>query len=412
MLFDTINIFINTLINFIWKFKDIFIFYLAIIIFFYIKRKKLDFQAKIIVLYRMKFGLKFIEKFATKFRKLIILWGYIGTGIGFIGILIISYLMIKIVIQLIIQPSTSAQVSLVLPGMNIPGLGVLPFWYWILAIFMIALVHEFSHGIVARAHKIEVKNTGLVLLGPIIGAFVEPNENKLNKAKDIQKYSVLAAGSFSNILLAILAFLLLIFVFVPIQANMAHIDGWTFQEYVNESLPFSQTEIMPGTIITGINNVNTISFQNFSKELNKYQAEDDVIIRTKNGSYPITFASNPDNESKPYMGIMMIQNNFVLNEPYQKNFGKSIFNILDWFTGLNSGKKGFLEWLFILSLGIGLFNLLPLPIVDGGRMMQVLLHRIKGKEKGERWYIKIGLFFLLILLISLFFPLIVKWLGI
>ena len=93
--------------------------------------------------------------------------------------------------------------------MNVPGLGILPFWYWLIAIFVIAVVHEFSHGIVARAHNIPVKHTGLAFFGPIIGAFVEPDEKKLRAGKDITQYSVYAAGAFSNVILALLALLLL-----------------------------------------------------------------------------------------------------------------------------------------------------------------------------------------------------------
>ena len=63
-----------------------------------------------------------------------------------------------------------------------------------------------------------------------------------------------------------------------------------------------------------------------------------------------------------------------------------------------------MRWLFILSIGIGLFNLLPLPIVDGGKMIQLALHRIKGKDKGEKRYVQISLFFLFVLVFTLIFP--------
>jgi len=59
-----------------------------------------------------------------------------------------------------------------------------------------------------------------------------------------------------------------------------------------------------------------------------------------------------------------------------------------------------------------LFNLLPLPIVDGGRMLQITLHRIKGKEKGERRYKQITMFFLLILVLNLVYPWLRGLLGI
>ena len=393
------------IVTFILKFKYIILFYLAIIIFFYIKRKQLDFQAKIIVLYRMKFGLRFIKKFVNKFREPTILLGYIGVGAGYVGLIFISYILVKNLVDLVIKPSAVSGVSLVLPGVNVPGLGVLPFWYWILAIFMIALIHEFAHGIVARAHKIEVKNTGIVLLGPIIGAFVEPNENKLRKQSDIAQYSVLAAGSFSNILLAIVAILLLNFLFMPLQQTMVEPTGFTFDAYVNEEYPFAKAGILPGTLITGIDSSTTFKFEEFSEKLFCTNPGDKISVNTPQKKYPLVLAESPDNPGKSFLGIQEIHNEFELKEKFKTPAWEATYYSLDWITG-------FLKWLFILSLGIGLFNLLPLPIVDGGRMMQVFLHKLRGEENGEKWYRKIGMFFLLVLLLNLFYPMIRGWLGI
>ena len=266
-------------------------------------------------------------------------------------------------------------------------------------------MHEFGHGIVARAHKIDVKNTGLVLLGPIIGAFVEPNEKKLRKQSDIAQYSVLAAGSFSNILLALVALLLLNFCFMPLQEAMVEPTGFTFDSYVNEDLPFAQAGIMPGTLINGIDGSNTYKFEEFSEKLFCTAPGDKVSVSTPEKSYPLMLAENPDEPGRSFMGIQEIHNEFEIKEKYQTPVWEGIYYSLDWLTG-------FLRWLFILSLGIGLFNLLPLPIVDGGRMMQVFLHKLRGRESGEKWYRKIGMFFLLVLLLNLFYPLIRGWLGI
>ena len=353
----------------------------------------------------MKFGLKFIDKFVKKFREPTILLGYIGVGAGYVGLIFISYILIKNLVDLILEPAAVSGVSLVLPGINVPGLGVLPFWYWIIAIFMIALIHEFAHGIVARAHKIEVKNTGIVLLGPIIGAFVEPNEEKLRKQGDIAQYSVLAAGSFANILLAIFAILLLNFLFMPLQQTMVEPTGFTFDAYVNEEYPFAKAGILPGTLITGIDGSQTYRFEEFSEKLFCTNPGDKVSVNTLEKNYPLTLADSPDNPGKSFLGIQEIHNEFEIKEKYQTPVWEATYYTLDWITG-------FLRWLFILSLGIGLFNLLPLPIVDGGRMMQVFLHKLRGREKGENWYRKIGLFFLLVLLLNLFYPLIRGWLGV
>ena len=151
-------------IAFIVRFKYIILFYLGIIVLLWIKRKKLDIQAKVIVLYRMKWGLKWMDKYASKLREWIILGGYVGVGAGYVGLIFISYILIKNLIDIIVNPATTPGVSVVLPGINVPGLGVLPFWYWIIAIFCIAIVHEFSHGIYMVLHKIKIKSTGFAFL--------------------------------------------------------------------------------------------------------------------------------------------------------------------------------------------------------------------------------------------------------
>src|SRR3989338_8373796 len=203
-------------LSFLFRFKYIIIFYLVIVIFLIWKRKQIQTQAKIIFLYRMKWGLRWMDKYSEKHREWVILLGYIGVGVGFIGMVVMGYFLIKNLYDLFTIPAVTSGVSLVLPGINVPGLGILPFWHWLIAIFFIAIIHEFSHGIVARAHNVEVKNTGIVFFGPIIGAFVEPNEKKMAKENDIIQYSILAAGSFSNIMLGLLALFLLGFVAMPL----------------------------------------------------------------------------------------------------------------------------------------------------------------------------------------------------
>ena len=388
-------------LTFLIKYKFIVIFYLVVIALIIANRKRIETQAKIIFLFRMKWGLKWMDKYAKKFREWIVLLGYIGTGIGFIGMIFITFTLLKNLYDLIVNPAAQSGVSLVLPGINVPGLGILPFWHWLIAIFIIAIVHEFAHGVVARAHNIKVKNTGIVLFGPIIGAFVEPDEEGLRKQPDIKQYSVLAAGAFANIILALIAVLLLMAVFNPIQQAMVEPTGFTFDAYVSDDLPFAQAEIAPGTLITGINDIDSQEFNSFAIELNRFKPGDEITVHLGEESKQITLEENPENAQQPYLGIQSIHNEFELKPEYSEGLYSKGYYALDWTTS-------FLRWLFLLSLGIGLFNLLPLPIVDGGRMAQVFLHKLRGAEKGERSYRKISLFLLLILLLNLFFPLISK----
>ncbi len=383
---------------FLLQYKAIILFYLLVIAFLVVKRKQLVVQLKFIFLYRTKFGLRWMDSFAKKHRELVVLFGYIGTGVGFLGMFAIIGVMLKTGWMLLSNPSAPSGVSPVLPGINVPGLGVLPFWFWLIALFFIALIHEFSHGIVARAHNIEVKNTGFAFFGPVIGAFVEPNDVKMKKQKDIVQYSVLAAGSFSNILLSLLALVLLMFVTGPIQESMMVSDGFTFDSYVNESLPFAQAGILPGTVITAVNGQKVSRFEDFGGELSCMKPGDSLLVGTKDKDYSVVLAANPDAPTKGFLGISLIRNEVHVKEEYVGTVWSSVYTVL---SGLNS----FLRWLFVLSLGIGLFNLLPLPLVDGGQMLQLFFHNLRGPENGERWYRRVSLFLLVLLLAALIVPL-------
>ena len=391
----------EAILSFVVMYKYILIFYLFVILFIVLHRKKIDVQGKIIFLYRTKLGISWMDKYSTKYREWVILLGYIGIGVGFIGMAFISFFLLKNIYDLIMVPQAQSGVSLVLPGVNVPGLGILPFWHWLVAIFVIAVVHEFSHGIVARAHKVEVKNTGVVFFGPIIGAFVEPNEKKMEKEKDTVQYSILAAGAFSNIILAMMAFLLLTFVLNPIEGKMTETTGFTFESYYNMSYPFAVAGIATGTVITGIDGKQTKNFQEFSEGLVNKKPRDSVVVEAGGKAYTLTLATNPEQPEKGFLGIKDIKNKVVQTQAFESGIGSVAYYVVEI-------SASFSRWLFLLSFGIGLFNLLPLPIVDGGRMMQTFMHKLKGAEDGEKRYRQIGMFFLMLLVASLILPYLLK----
>ncbi len=407
------------MLTLIINYWPIIAFYAILILILIWKRKHWAWESKVLILYRTKWGLKFIEKISQRYREWIKLLGYIGIGAGYVGLVGISYILIKNLIDLLVKPKAISGMSLVLPGVNVPGMGVLPFWYWLVAIFIIAIVHEFSHGIVARAHGLPLKSTGFVFLGPIIGAFVEPDEKKMEKSSDVAQYSVLAAGSFSNILLALLAALLLSLALMPAYNYMTEPGGVSFAKYFGSDFPAAKAGIPEGSVMMGVNGQalkeygdfekamrssrpgETISLTVKEKKAGEFQATNGEQGEGKEKEYLLVLAANPDDASLPFLGITEIKNEREVKEQFNTSAGKILYGTLSWFMGL-------FKWLFLLSLGIGLFNLLPLPIVDGGKMLQLTMHKVSGREKGERRFRKIALFFLALLLFSLFFPLLKK----
>jgi len=60
---------------------------------------------------------------------------------------LICGLLIKGLYELIFVPTAPPTLSLVIPGVQIPGSPIfVPFWYGIIALFTVILVHEFGHG--------------------------------------------------------------------------------------------------------------------------------------------------------------------------------------------------------------------------------------------------------------------------
>lgn len=87
------------------------------------------------------------------------------------------------------------QAYVLIPGLN-PYLPILFGW---IGLVVGILVHEGAHGVIARHLKFKIESSGLLLFLAIpIGAFVNVDEDQLNKAKAKDSIKVLAAGSGAN----------------------------------------------------------------------------------------------------------------------------------------------------------------------------------------------------------------------
>lgn len=109
------------------------------------------------------------------------------------------------------QSAPSPRLLIGLPGLN----PIIPIGYGVIALAVAMIVHELSHGILARVEKIKVKALGLIFLIVPIGAFVEPDEEELEKVSRKKRSHVFAAGPMSNIILCVICLLILAFVLAP-----------------------------------------------------------------------------------------------------------------------------------------------------------------------------------------------------
>lgn len=65
-----------------------------------------------------------------------------------------------------------------------------------------------------------------------------------------------------------------------------------------------------------------------------------------------------------------------------------------------------MNWAILLSANLGVMNLLPLPALDGGRLVFIIIELVRGKpidKEKEGWVHAIGIILLLILMVFVFF---------
>ena len=395
----------SSVLSFITDNKWIILFYLIIILVIYVNRKKFQFEAKFIAMFRAKWGIPLMDRIGKKHSEFIKLLGYIGIGVGFIGMLIILCFMVKGVYDAILIPSAPATFSLVIPGVRIPGNPVsVPFWYGIIALFIVVAIHEFCHGVVARAHNLKVQNTGIVFFGPIIGAFVEPDEKELVKRDDLTQLSLFAAGPFSNVILAVLVYLLISLVFAPIELSMVQFDGVRFSE-IQKGFPAEVAGVQPGVTYSIVNGQHITGVQDFANAINCVKPGEGVTLATANESHLVITTESPTIKGQGYLGVVGIESSYDLKS--HDWWYVDIFQVLQIFSNpfaQDWHDYALLQWVVLLSLGIGLANLLPLGPVDGGRMIQLAFVRVKGKEKGNKAWMQLTVVVLVVLILLIVYP--------
>lgn len=305
-----------------------------------------------------------MDKIAGSMRKF---WLFIipfVITIGFLGMGLVCFDLIRSLISLFVGTST-ATVGVVLP-VQAKGVLYVPFIYWIICIFAILIVHEGMHGVMARALKMKVKNSGLIVLGalaPIIpGAFVEPDENELAKASMKKQLAVYAAGPFANLVCAGLFALVFFTIFTPLSDTFYE-NKIVVTDMMGENSPAELAGIVPGDIIQKIDSTPITDTLKFSEAIQSKDPGDSVSVITANAMYDIQLLKNPDSE-RAWFGV-------YVEQPLIDSFFAKVFI---WF-------KDLFFWLFILNFGVGLFNLVPLGPIDGGRMLLTVLEKFTHKTK-------------------------------
>lgn len=261
------------------------LFCVFIAIFLYRNRKKLKREMKIAFLYKTKLGLKLINYIGKKYKKLLTSLKYIiiftsyllMVGICFLlGKSLFLYIRYPILITKLIKAPPIAPLIPYFPKL-FQMESFFPcfyFTYFIIALAIVAIVHELSHGIFMKHNKVKIKSTGIVFFGPILGAFVEQNEKDMKKLSKTNQMTILGAGVFANVITGIFFFLIwagIFFVaFTPAGAN--------FNNYAQSIIKIDSIDEINNFTIDNKTNTGIINF------LDSNKIKDNFLINEKNNS--------------------------------------------------------------------------------------------------------------------------------
>ena len=162
------------------------------------------------VMIKTKWGLRLMERL-SKYRRV---WNAFGAISKVITIILMAFMVFIVVIDLAMIPQMMSSSTNIGPEyiLAIPGLNpMLPLVYGVIGLIVAMVVHELAHGIQSRANDIDVDASGLLYAVVPVGAFVEPNNEQLQKSSRKAQMHVFSAGIAINTVVAVVLFLILSF---------------------------------------------------------------------------------------------------------------------------------------------------------------------------------------------------------
>ena len=289
----------------------------------------------------------------------------------------------------------------------------------ILVFNLIVFVHEAGHFAAARLGGIKVVEFALGMGPKIIGkkfgetvyslrAFPiggfclmlgEDEENNepgaFNNSPIISKISSVISGPVFNIILTILIYSLVI---APVAAPIVG--------QVTKGMPAETSGIKAGEMIVGINDVKINEWKEMKPEIAKHEGEQITVTVEKNGvqrEVMLTPVKNPGTDDivigiTQKVGISGFSVKEGINTTYavskmmlsflgQLVVGKADANEVSGPISIlvyinEAAKAGFIKVLYLtalISLNLGILNLLPLPALDGGRLLFLFIELIRRK---------------------------------
>ncbi len=275
----------------------------------------------IVFIRRTDRGIGLIDRVARLCPRIWRGWATLGVAAGFVVMVWITGLLLMQTVKLFLVADATPPVGPVLPtGSTVTdpaqtGYLGLPFWHFFLGLFAVLVVHEGMHGVISRVEGFSIESVGLLLLGPIPGAFVQPEGQKdffdvgegaseqaaWEQSGPMAKLRVLVAGPFSNITVALLLGALLLGVFTRAhgapEPRGAYVhEGMRITQVVNGS-PAAAAGLQRGMVMTRIDGQPVPDIPGFQNATDALQPGQQLRVATQgNGTFTATLAAQPEPE--------------------------------------------------------------------------------------------------------------------
>ncbi|HLM69820.1 MAG TPA: site-2 protease family protein [Thermoplasmata archaeon] len=301
---------------------------------------------------------------------------------------------------------TAATAPPVSEAVGLPGINpIIPIGYGIVALVVGIVLHELSHGVVARSQNIGVKSLGILWCVVPVGAFVEQDDTEMLAASRRRRDRVAAAGVLANFALTVLFFALLSGMIASSVTPNA--DG-VGVGYVQPSSPAANLSLSAGDIITSINGTPTTTASQFESALQNSTPGETIplVYYSANLGQTVTthvvLATNPNVKTRGFLGVAVTvlsptQLKQSLVWPLGSDQGPiaggvywlilplgglepvsgsttNFFHLSGPLAGLGTANfwiaANILYWLAWMNLLLGLSNALPLFPLDGGLLFR------------------------------------------
>ncbi|MCP3026087.1 RIP metalloprotease RseP [Halobacillus sp. A5] len=243
-----------------------------------------------------------------------------------------------------------------------------------------------------------------------------------------QRAMQLFAGPLMNFVLAIVLFMILGFI-QGVPAEKALIGE------IQQESPAEQAGLQPGDEVVAVNNENVSTWEEFTTIVREHPEEEVTLTISRDGeTNNLTVTPDKLEEGDMEIGQVGVARAFEDSIAKKLTFGFTqtyewgtliLTNLgmlvtgqfsLDMLSGpvgiydatdqvVQTGLTNFVMWMAILSVNLGIINLLPLPALDGGRLLFVGLEGVRGKpidpqKEGIVHFVGFALLMLLMLVVT------------